>query len=588
MSDCVVRLREMLLDEIKAKLLIANKTVERLLVQISDLYTQVGCSEKSVLVKALSELHNSGEIDFVKIVKEIDKSSCKNDFFKIINTFENTLPLLNSKVGDVLHCLIHLTQQTDSVGYYEAFQHFCSVEAKRSKDSIEFILIQSELSAYAPFLSCSILAYNSNCIAKAIQITKDLITNRNQAVRNQAYFVLGKLNVDETEARVIFELLISSTMSEDDIDCHSSILRAILHFGERFPSYWPQIEKFLTTSIKDFPPEALNVILQFVAFQSGNLSENVMRILVKKLTNISPEHECNINNIDHLLVNLIKRDLYSLAIELLESILAVGIKFTSLSYFSRELLCKYQYQELRNYIITKWFLLGESSLCHAISDLLHDVMGKNIELKADMTLLDDDKKQVFVSHKAIGWLFTRPVVVASFILSICETASATTLRNLEQVLYDPLLLSYPGELEQFFQSYIDKNIQGKLCKHLLGKLEDYHADIMKVSELNELMAPSENVRAYWKDYDKDMQKAHEKASESSIIQMIATTQRLLYGNSSIYYVNMGNGKSVRQEAQMHSFSHSTEIPRLNVLDPESLDYILRIYRYERMNNEANS
>ena len=205
-----------------------------------------------------------------------------------------------------------------------------------------------------------------------------------------------------------------------------------------------------------------------------------------------------------------------------------------------------------------------------------------------MALLGDDKKQVFVSHKAIGWLFTRPVAAASFILSICETASITTLNNIAQILYDPLLLSYPGELEQFFQSYIDKNVQGQLCERLLRKLEAYHADIMKVSELNELMAPSENVRAYWKDCDKDMQKAHEKASKSSIIQIIATTQRLLYGNSSIYYIHMGDGKSVRQEAQMHSFSHSTEMPRLNVLDPESLDYALRIYRYERMKNEAYS
>lgn len=588
LSGGIVRLKEMSLEEIKAKLLTANKTVESLLAQVSDLYTREGCFEESILVEALSELHNSGEIDFVKIVKELDTSSCKNDFFKIIDTFENTLPLLNSKVEDVLHCLVHLTQRVDSIGVYGAFQNFCRAEPKRSKDTVEFILMQSELSAYAPFLSCSILEYDSNCMVEAIQTTKSLIANSNQAVRNQAYFVLGKLNIDETQASVILELLISSAMSEEDSDCYASILRAILYFGERFPSYWSPIEEFLTTFIKDSPPEVLNVISHIVAFQSGDLSESVIRLLVKKLANISPEHTCTINNVDHLLVNLIKRDLCSLAIELLESILAVGVKFTSLDYLSRELLCKHQYQELRNHIITKWFLSGESSLCHAVSDLLHDVMGKDIELKADMALLGDDKKQVFVSHKAIGWLFTRPVAAASFILSICETASITTLNNIAQILYDPLLLSYPGELEQFFQSYIDKNVQGQLCERLLRKLEAYHADIMKVSELNELMAPSENVRAYWKDCDKDMQKAHEKASKSSIIQIIATTQRLLYGNSSIYYIHMGDGKSVRQEAQMHSFSHSTEMPRLNVLDPESLDYALRIYRYERMKNEAYS
>lgn len=49
-----------------------------------------------------------------------------------------------------------------------------------------------------------------------------------------------------------------------------------------------------------------------------------------------------------------------------------------------------------------------------------------------------------------------------------------------------------------------------------------------------------------------------------------------------------DGQPSRQEMQMHSFSHSAEMPTLNILDPESLDYSLRIFRCERMKNEINS
>ncbi|MEX9947951.1 hypothetical protein [Providencia sp. wls1914] len=578
----------MLLEETKASLLAANKTTESLLAQIHDLYIQEECSEDSVLIRALSELHNSGKIDFVKIVKGVDKNSCKKNFFGILDTFEHVLPLLNSKVEDVLHCLVHLAQQTGRGRGCETFQQFCSVESQRSKDSVEFILMQNELNTYASFLSSSILAYESKCMDEAIQITKSLISSCNPTIRNQGYFILGRLNVGEIQACDILEQLFSNARTENDVGCHTSILKGMLHFGKRFPSYWSQIEEFLTPFIRDLSPDVLSVLSHILAFQSDDLPENILRILVNELVNISPENKSTIDDIDHLLVKLIKRDLCFLAIELLESILAVGVKFKLLDYFSNELLSKHQYQELRSYIITKWFLSGESSLCQGISDLLHDVTGKDIELQADMALLGDDKKQVFVSHKAIGWLFTRPVAAASFILSICEKASVTTFNSLEQILYDPLLLSYPGELGQFLQSCVDKDVQRQLCEHLLEKLHAYHIDIEKVSELNELIAPSENIRAYWKSVDKDMQKAHEKASESSIFQIIATKQILLYGNSSIYYVHHVDGTSVRQETQMHSFSHSTEIPRLNVLDPESLDYDLRIYRYERMKNEANS
>ena len=101
------------------------------------------------------------------------------------------------------------------------------------------------------------------------------------------------------------------------------------------------------------------------------------------------------------------------------------------------------------------------------------------------------------------------------------------------------------------------------------------------------MAPSENVSLYWKELNKGIEEAHEEASKSSLMSLF-TTQRLLYGNSSIYYLHKGDGEQVRQEMEMQSYSHSKEMPRLNVLDPETLDYTLQVYRYEGMKNEVDS
>ena len=157
--------------------------------------------------------------------------------------------------------------------------------------------------------------------------------------------------------------------------------------------------------------------------------------------------------------------------------MAVGVKITSLDFFSNKLFS--DHKELCNHIITKWFLSGDLSWCRAVSDLLHNVPNEDLELKADTALLENDKELIFVCHKAIGWLFTIPVAAASFILSICESASRTTVLEFEKLLYTPLLLSYPAALEQFFQSCVDKNVQGQLCKRLLEKLQAYHAHIEK-------------------------------------------------------------------------------------------------------------
>ncbi|HHX8585373.1 TPA: hypothetical protein ACVO3D_003841 [Vibrio diabolicus] len=580
----------MLLEEIKARILAASETAEGLLGQVNDLYVEEIRSEEKILKDALSELHNAGEIDLVEIIRRVDKSSSGHDFFTILHAFEGALPSLNASVEDVLRCLVHLTQQAGrdlaAGGIYGAFERFCRVEAQRPRDSIGFILSQSELNAYALFLSSSILAYDSDHVVDAIQTTESLIANRNDVIRNQAYFALGRLDVGDAHANVIWELIIGSASVEHESGCCASILRATINFGDAFPSYWSQIEEFLRTFVEGAPPEVLYEISNIVAFQRVNLPEGVLELLVKQLANVSPEHKGIIDNIDHLLVNLVGKGSSSLALELLESILVVGVKFPHLDYFSRELLSKHR--DLLNHIVTKWFLSGDSTLCHGVSDLLHDVTSKDVELEAEMALLGDEVKQVFVSHKAVGWLFMRPIAAASFILSIYETGSRTTCRHLDQVLYDPLLLSYPGELKRFFLSCIDKGFHVHTCELLLGKLQAYHSDIEKVAGLKELMAPMENINVYWKESNKSMQAAYEDASRGSIIDLIATKQTLLYGNSSIYYVHRGDGELVRQEMQMQSFSHSTEMPRLNVLDPESLDYILRVYRCERMKNEANS
>ncbi|PNH92565.1 hypothetical protein [Vibrio diazotrophicus] len=577
----------MSLKETKARLLEASKTADGFLSLISDLEIR---TEEKILKEALSELHNSGEIDLVEAVIGVNRDSNGNDFFTILHIFESMLPSLDASVEDVVRCLVHLSQQADGDlaigGVYGAFEGFCRMEVHRPRHSIEFILAQSDPSVYAPLLSSSILAYDSERVTEAIQMIESLISNRNETVRSKAYFTLGRINIPEDQANVIWRLLSSRAYSEEENECCASILRAILYFGEKFPSYWSQIEELLHTFVDGTIPEVLYAISDIVAFQRIVLPENVLHFLIMQFAYISPDHKGIIDNIDHLLVQLINKYLSPFAVELLESILVVGVEFKMLDYFSNELLSKHR--ELLNHIVTKWFLSGDSLLCHGVLDLLHNATGEEIELKAEMALLDNDVTQIFVSHKAVGWLFTQPIAAASFILSVYETASTNTRKELEKVLYEPLLLSYSGELKRFLQSCIDNDLQTHLCERLLGKLLDYHADIEKVSGLKELMAPRENVNAYWKESNKNMQAAYEQASRGSFIDLIATKKTLLYGNSSIYYVHLGDGEQVRQEMQMQSFSLSTEMPRLNILDPESLDYILRVYRCEGMKNEVNS
>lgn len=70
----------MSLEETRGQLLNASETAEDLLALVCDLYAQELHTEERSLALALAELHNTGVIDILKMVKGIDKKSYGSNF----------------------------------------------------------------------------------------------------------------------------------------------------------------------------------------------------------------------------------------------------------------------------------------------------------------------------------------------------------------------------------------------------------------------------------------------------------------------------------------------------------------------------
>jgi hypothetical protein len=77
-----------------------------------------------------------------------------------------------------------------------------------------------------------------------------------------------------------------------------------------------------------------------------------------------------------------------------------------------------------------------------------------------------------------------------------------------------------------------------------------------------------------------------KSKKSSIMDLF-TTQTILYGHDVMSHIHMGS-ETKRSINTMHSFSHSSELPKLSVIDPEGLEIMLRVFRTERLKNETDS
>lgn len=574
-----------MIEETKRQLLEA-KSQDDFLSLICQVSKKEAFSDEDYLVQALIELHNSSQIDLVKLLHSSDSSCIEQNYFNLNKTFAQALPDLAADAEDVIKCISHLSFHAGSdCGLYEAFKSFCKVKPERPDQSVQFILNKKNAQYPPYFLSNAILAAHETEADWAISMIELLTKHPLETFRQQGYFAAACLVSNESQSERLWKILKHSSETEIDESSKAALLRAILRHGIQVHSHWDRIYELLESFLINPSSNLLHEISTQVAFERTELPEKLLTLLIEQLRTITPQEKAIIDNIDYLLVKLFKKELNLLATSLLESLICQKIEITAFDYLSNYLL-KNNFS-LFSQLATKWFLSADKYLCEAVSDLSVKSGGKNIELNADLSILDNDIKKVFVCQKAIGWLFASAATTGNFILSLYGTCTLDTQAELEQLLFEPLLLSYPGEFGKFLEHKAEEGVHSELCSRLLAKLEKYHAALDKIHHIKELRSPSENVRIYWKNINLSMQKAQDDGPKS-IFENLFTVQNLLYGNSSIYYIHDGSDKKHRAEMKMIKRSFSTEMPRLNVIDPEGLNYLLKVFRVSRIKNETNS
>ena len=281
--------------------------------------------------------------------------------------------------------------------------------------------------------------------------------------------------------------------------------------------------------------------------------------------------------------NEINGEKYSLVEDLLETLLIKnnGLKVSDFQHLDHELV-KELNSGFLNRIVTKWFLMGDIQLCSALYDVITKGDRDRIELSIDESVLPlTDNEFLFLVRKTVGWLFYTPIAAISFLLSIIPHTKADLKTQITQLLYDPLLLSYTGKGKDFLIKKIENTdiSTQTIIKQLLSDLERYQADLKDIKLVKELRVSQKEVNIYWQDFEEKMSQSMSEARKGSIVDLIATTQTILYGNDVVISSTLGN-ENQRIKNTMHSVRYPYEVPKMSIIDPEGLNIMLRILRYE--------
>jgi len=191
-------------------------------------------------------------------------------------------------------------------------------------------------------------------------------------------------------------------------------------------------------------------------------------------------------------------------------------------------------------------------------------------------------QQILLCRKAIGYLFFKPVICCSIITSILRAKNQDVEGPVVDLLIDPVLLSYGGEAKDYLKSIPPTDAAYDAIRKALAKDEAFYAGLEASGEIKELH-PSEYQRDVVRQriYD-DMRAVHKLAESKSVFLNTVQRSTILYGKRSLNYVQDVDGTQRALEMDLKSFGTSFEVPRREILDPVGLDYILRVFRVEKL------
>ena len=544
------------------------------------------------LTDELVRMHNNGLLDVIAGFKSLrNKSDAGYNFFTIRRVLEKALSKLNSPVQQVMECVLHLVseagQDMAAGALFDSFINFCADEPSRPKESLKQIEASSDKLAdlLIPTIIAGARIDNNHYLNEAIRLT----AHEKIEVRKRAVSSLGRIQYpkDTNLCEIALACLELSATKETDDQLLGNLIRSAFSLYQQDKSLEERVINLINRALPSDGESALHAASELFGTNFNELPEALLDVLLNHLRSVRPQNKGTLNNIDYGLVNLIKLEDPTKGIEFLEALLRANPNDVQMDIFDSVILELYKNSTLLNKLLTRWFLRGDRVFCEGIHAIVNKIHDHDMLLKIDPSELVsvDMVHIVFLARKAIGYLFFKPVSAASVVVSLMHhTNDDETLQQLDTLIFDPLLLNFPGKVRDFLiqQAKSESGKAKTTIEAALKRFEEYIDDFKSTGTIPELHPSQAQRDAYRRHFSRLMQESFKEAEKKSVFASLFSKSVLLYGRKSINYVYGPDGKSNRMEIPLQSYGTQIEFPQYQTIDPFGLDYMLRIFRVEKL------
>jgi hypothetical protein len=538
-------------------------------------------------------LHNEGHIDLIEQFKGL--RNCQDsglDFFLARDLLERSLPRIMAPLQHVMECVAHIAAEAGhdmtANSIFTPFMDFCMADSTRLEQGLE--LVKSFPSKYMDFISSIIVAGTMMQTARYFHEAIVLSADEDLEIRKRAIFSLGRIQYGgQFElAKKALERLKELAAEEADDNLLANAISSICKISRADHSLVDECAMVLDRALIKGGADCLYAASEAFGIRSEELPALLLNVIIGHLRRMNPTHMGTLRNIDYGARKLLKRNDPSQGIQFLEDLLLAHAEDFSLKSLTGVVHgIPSEDNKLLNKLLTRWFLKGDHNLGEGIYEIVNAVHGRELQLEIDMEELPsvDLRYLLFLSRKTIGYLFLKPVTAASVIISLMRLVTdVAAVKSLGSLLFNPLLLNYPGSLRKFLESRmaIETGQTRDVIQAALDTFTSYLDDLKSVGNIPEMHPSQDQREAQSRHFHQGFSKSYNQAMKGSILNLICTTNVILYGRKSINYVPDPLGQSQRIEIPMASHEMKFEFPQQEQIDPFGLELMLRFFRAERL------
>ena len=533
----------------------------------------------------VADLHNQSAIDAVAFFLTLPwRDLSISDQMRNATVLETCLGNLKEK-AECIYSFVHaVAGKFHEYNVYElqnGFQNWASANGDQLPALADLISAGSDDS---PVLTPLVHAWWKDAPEDALSAAIKFCDDSRQQIRQDAVCALGAFKYDDAESAAPAIPKLSTLLDSQIDEARLAAIAASARLLDQLEDPVDELTAKLEALCKDPDPNTRHALIAAYGYNKTAYPEHLQHAVFTLMKSVTTDCPDTLDRINSALYNMDTDKDRETVFDILSALLTQEHNAPSLETFG-SLTRKIETSDhsLLGWYVTRWLLDGDFRICRQLSELFPPL--NRAPYIFDLSAFNLLPAELFyLARKIYVYLMFNNGAGVSLLVACLMALKLDHRKQLEADIASFWLRNFPGDIE-IFEAAIQANPRSGLkasVSRLSADIDAYEKPLQALPKNPALRTSTMESRiqaVLARDRDRDVGCM---AMKKSVLGDLIHTSHLLYGCTSVAYVYRGDGEEpIRQVMPTQSFQVSAPLPKMDVLFPTRLNYLLYRFRCEK-------